>query len=278
MTATTEARQSFADDPDTLPLGLAAAARVYGGALVGVSPYGDDANYLVDATADRNLKILGCARETVPNPDESVAGNVAGRYEVQIDRRPALLVNSGDITADHIGRRCFVVDNQTVALASSGSTRPMAGKILAVTTDGVLVSFVDEPPENGELVARLDIVAANAGTDQTDLTAAATTQAFTLLASAPPGVYAVWYEVLTAFAGGAASSVALDVGITAGNLDAYVDDADVFAGTITYQPGTGDGLGVFYHTSGSIQALFTSDVNVALLTAGQAVIELRKIG
>ena len=79
--------------------------------------------------------------------------------------------------------------------------------------------------------------------------------------------------------GGAVSAVTLDVGVTGGTTDAYVDGVDVLTAALGYRPGLGDGSGVITHVSGSIAALFTSvDGNLSTLTLGQVVIELRKIG
>ncbi len=40
------------------------------------------------------------------------------------------------IAADDIGKDCFIVDDQTVALTNGGSTRSRAGKIYGVDADG----------------------------------------------------------------------------------------------------------------------------------------------
>ncbi len=45
------------------------------------------------------------------------------------------------IAADDIGKDCFIVDDQTVALTNGTSTRSRAGKIYGVDTDGVWVAF-----------------------------------------------------------------------------------------------------------------------------------------
>lgn len=46
------------------------------------------------------------------------------------------------IAADDIGKDCFIVDDQTVALTSNSSARSRAGKVHSVDTDGgVYVAF-----------------------------------------------------------------------------------------------------------------------------------------
>jgi hypothetical protein len=49
---------------------------------------------------------------------------------------------AGDaIAADDIGKDCFIVDDQTVALTNGGSTRSRAGEVYGVDSDGVWVAF-----------------------------------------------------------------------------------------------------------------------------------------
>lgn len=51
-------------------------------------------------------------------------------------------LNSGAadaIAADDIGKDCFIVDDETVALTNGGSTRSKAGTVVAVDSDGVWV-------------------------------------------------------------------------------------------------------------------------------------------
>lgn len=46
-----------------------------------------------------------------------------------------------DIAADDIGKVCYIVDDQTVALTNGAATRSVAGTIADVDSDGVWVSF-----------------------------------------------------------------------------------------------------------------------------------------
>lgn len=45
------------------------------------------------------------------------------------------------IAVDDIGKDCFIVDDQTVALTNGTSTRSRAGKVYDVTSEGVWVAF-----------------------------------------------------------------------------------------------------------------------------------------
>jgi hypothetical protein len=47
------------------------------------------------------------------------------------------------IATDDIGKDCFIVDDQTVALTNGSSTRSRAGKVAEVDSDGVWVSFTN---------------------------------------------------------------------------------------------------------------------------------------
>lgn len=58
---------------------------------------------------------------------------------------------AGDaIAADDIGKACYIVDDQTVALTSNTSTRSVAGTIVAVDSSGV---WVGTNPVSGGLAA-----------------------------------------------------------------------------------------------------------------------------
>ena len=70
------------------------------------------------------------------------AGN--GDETVEVEFGTYLLGNSGGvdaITVAHLGRTCFVVDDETVALTSAGGTRPVAGFVREVGSDGVWVEI-----------------------------------------------------------------------------------------------------------------------------------------
>jgi hypothetical protein len=45
------------------------------------------------------------------------------------------------IAADDIGKDCFIVDDNTVALTNGGATRSRAGEVYAVDADGVWVAI-----------------------------------------------------------------------------------------------------------------------------------------
>lgn len=76
---------------------------------------------------------------------KSVTGGAGdGDETVEVEYGTYLLGNSAGadaITVAHLGRTCFVVDDETVALTSSGGTRPVAGIVREVGSDGVWVEI-----------------------------------------------------------------------------------------------------------------------------------------
>lgn len=114
-------------------LGVAATTVIYQGALVARNSTG----YLVPASADNTLRVLGVALENV---DNSAGANGAKTCTVGISIYRWGNSGGGDeITAAHIGNLCYAVDDETVALTSNGGARPIGGRVFAVDTEGVWV-------------------------------------------------------------------------------------------------------------------------------------------
>lgn len=258
---------------------VAAETRVMIGGMVAVATTGPNAGYIVPASADSTLRVLGIAEETTPKKGVDISATVAGEHIVHIDQRRCLMNNSagGDaITSSDRGSLCYVVDDQTVAITSNGGVRPVAGTIDSVGTDGVWVNFnrvVMPAPSQGTLVATLQV-------EHTDLTASATTQTIALLTDAPPGLYVVWATLDEVFAGGTIASMVIDIG-DAGNPDLLADNVNVFTGaTIAYGPLSGDvGNTIAIHNpAGTISVVFTSGTgDVDESTTGDITFELYRI-
>lgn len=71
-----------------------------------------------------------------------VGGATDGDVSVEVEGGAYNFVNSAGVDAidlGDVGRRAFLVDDQTVALTSAGGTRAQAGIILDVTSEGVWV-------------------------------------------------------------------------------------------------------------------------------------------
>lgn len=177
------------------------------------------------------------------------------------------------ITDAHIGRACYAVDDQTVALTQGeGATiRALAGIIVAYdSTLGVAV-LVGPTVKAGAAIQKLEQVI-----EFSDLTAAAVTEAIAL-GTLPATAYVLSHEIYieTLFSGASASACVLDIGGT--DVDAIVDGHDVFTGAATGRL-TGSTLGVHsegYFGSQAMVATFTATGDdVADLTAGKLTITI----
>lgn len=236
--------------------GLAALARIFRGSMVAIQAAD---GFAVAASAIPTLRVVGTSRSR----EQDNTTGADGDLDVSIDRFPQRMVNSAaadEIQAQHVGQICYVVDDTTVALTSGGGARPIAGVVRDVdTTAGVLVDFTDPPAGDSEalgtLVAQLQLT-------DTDLTAAAVTQTFTLLSSAPTGVYVLYQVLDTPLSGGAIATAVSDVGNSA-NPDLLADNVDVFTGAvIPFGPQIGD-LGA----SGSVYSTqAVADIEIVITT------------
>lgn len=115
---------------------VAAATTIYQGGLVAL----DGSNNLVMASDAAARRVVGVAYEEIDNSTGS-AGDLRCKVEVGCLK----LTNSGSnaLTDAHIGRACFVEDDETVA-SDPGTNAVVAGLVAKVDTDGVWV-FVGVP-------------------------------------------------------------------------------------------------------------------------------------
>lgn len=114
---------------------VAAATKIYLGALVALNAAGD----LVPGSVATTLKSPGVAVAQVDNTG-GAAGAVTAEYEKGIFQ----FKNSaaGDaITRADIGANCYIVDDETVAKTNGTNTRSVAGVIEDVDAQGVYVRF-----------------------------------------------------------------------------------------------------------------------------------------
>lgn len=250
-------------------LSIIAADIIYQGAMIAVNTSG----YVAPASADPTLKVIGWSRGRVDN-----SAGTAGAEKVPICRKPIRLVNSAGvdaITNAHVGEYCYAVDDQTVALTSSGGDRPVAGRVMHVdSTAGVLVEFV------GIDAGRLPVLEATVGF--ADLTDADGSQAISL-GQLEPGFYVLERYLTTAFAGGAISALTCIVGTAAGpaNTDSAMAIGSVFTGATAgaWIPCTGDaGLGFVVEAQGNLSATFASTGgDVTDTTAGSITFRVRRV-
>lgn len=125
------------------PFPVAASTIILMGVLVAVNQSG----YLVEASADPSLRVIGRSEEYVDN-----SAGTAGAKTCKVKRGIFGWTNSGTTQALsdlHIGRPCYAVDNQTVALRNPTGVYPYAGRVYDVDSDGlVYVETGSTPPDD----------------------------------------------------------------------------------------------------------------------------------
>lgn len=124
-------------DPITLAINIADNVCVYSGTMVGLDAAGraNPAGALAATPF-----IAGVAEATV---DNTTTGHAADRYKVPVRQGTFRMLNDGGnaVTAAHVGRPCYAVDDQTVSSSSNNGARPIAGIVAAVDTAGVHVTI-----------------------------------------------------------------------------------------------------------------------------------------
>lgn len=105
--------------------------------------------YVTNAEDATGLKVVGIGAEEVDNS----AGS-AGDLEAKAETGIFLLANSatGTLTDAHIGRKCYVEDNQTVSI-DPGTYGVVAGIVRKVDSSGVWVEVPAGEVQAGEVVA-----------------------------------------------------------------------------------------------------------------------------
>jgi hypothetical protein len=135
MAPTTSQRLTKARSGDTREPGIKANAKINQGSLVAI---GADGLAVPMATAT-TLRGAGRAEHDADN-----TGGADGAIRIKIGAGIYAFGNSA--AADAIGRKdigklCYGVDDQTVALTDGTTTRSIAGTIFDVDADGVWVDF-----------------------------------------------------------------------------------------------------------------------------------------
>lgn len=133
MAALTADRNTQMKDGELVSLPVAAAKKIFAGALVAA----DASGYVTPGAVATTLTYLGRAEALA---DNSAGAN--GAISVLVRRKKAFkFANFATdlVTQADLGKVCYIVDDQTVAKTSATSTRSAAGKVIAVDTDGVWV-------------------------------------------------------------------------------------------------------------------------------------------
>lgn len=132
MAALTADRNTSRREPDRILLPAAAAKKFYAGAMVCLDGNGN----ATPGAAATTLRGLGRCEAFVDN-----SAGIAGALNVDVRMGCFLWNNSagGDaITEANVGRVCFVVDDNTVALTDGAGTRSRAGVIKDVDATGMV--------------------------------------------------------------------------------------------------------------------------------------------
>lgn len=135
-------RPSFPDvAPKRLSIPVAAATTILMGAMVAVAVSGS--GYATNASADADLRVVGVAESNATNTSAAGFGS-AGDINVDVLRGVFGFANSSStdaITAADVGRKCYVVDNNTVARTSNFGVRPVAGIVTRIESGLVYVEI-----------------------------------------------------------------------------------------------------------------------------------------
>lgn len=133
MAALTQDRNTPRFEGDLREAPVAASQMIHAGALIAVNAAGN----VVRGAVATGLIGLGRAEERVDN-SAGAAGAATVRYRPGTFRY-ANSASADAITAADIGKVCFIVDDQTVALTNGSSTRSPAGAVEGVDAQGVWV-------------------------------------------------------------------------------------------------------------------------------------------
>lgn len=135
MAALTQDRNTLRRDGNQMEPPVAAATRIWAGAIVCINASG----YAVPGATATTLKAAGVAEVRADN-----SAGAAGDIRVPTRKGVFRFANSssGDaIALTDIGATCFIVDDQTVAKTNGTNTRSAAGTVVDVDADGVWVRF-----------------------------------------------------------------------------------------------------------------------------------------
>jgi hypothetical protein len=116
--------------PEVITLGVKAATKIYQGALVV-----NDAGHMAPGRTATGLIALGVAEDEV---DNTGGANDAVKATARRGCFPFNNSAAGDaISNANIGAKCYIVDDQTVALTDNTGARSFAGLVEVVNSGGL---------------------------------------------------------------------------------------------------------------------------------------------
>ncbi|MDD2769266.1 MAG: hypothetical protein PHT19_11060 [Methylococcus sp.] len=126
-------RNTFQRTGETVAHPVAAATKIYAGALVVLNASG----LAEPGTTGLGKTAVGRAEAQVDNP------GIAGAIQVEV-RRGVFKYNNfaaDTITRADIGKTCYVVDDETVGKTDATGTRSPAGKVIDIDGNGCWVEI-----------------------------------------------------------------------------------------------------------------------------------------
>lgn len=126
-------RNTQMKDGELIPVPVAAAKKIYAGALVAA----DAAGFATPGAVATTLTYLGRAEEMADN-----TAGANGAITVLVRRKKAFKFKNAAadlIVQADLGKVCYIVDDETVAKTNGAATRSAAGKVIGIDADGVWV-------------------------------------------------------------------------------------------------------------------------------------------
>ena len=120
MSALTNDRNTVRKEGDYAAYQVKANAKIFAGSLVCI----DSTGYAIPGSDNAGLKFVGISRGYVDN-----TGGADGALSVEVWRRGSFELAASGMTSGNIGDSIFVVDDQTVGLASTTTNDVPCGKI-----------------------------------------------------------------------------------------------------------------------------------------------------
>ena len=110
---------------------MKANVKIFKGAMVAIDASGNAQP--AGLLAGGSVRVIGIAAATFDN-STGIAGALKAEVQVGVFK---CLNNGGElVVAASVGAPCYVLDDQTVSLTAAGATRPIAGLVQAVESDG----------------------------------------------------------------------------------------------------------------------------------------------
>ncbi len=134
MSALVADRNTQMKATELMPVPVAANVKIFIGSLVVANATG----FAAPGSTAASLTYLGRAEDFVDN-----TGGADGAKTVIVRREKSFKwanLAADAVSQARIGRRCYIVDDQTVAATNGNGTRSPAGIVIAVDADGVWVS------------------------------------------------------------------------------------------------------------------------------------------